>query len=147
MFDTYAVLTGIKAYLAPAVTAALAEISVTDTVKDWLVGWRNPYSLSRYDSALLVPLAPQDNEAEATLVKPIDCYVVAQASDAEALSKKLLAYIDAIYESVKSDDTLGGNVFASSVSDIDYIDPQSGTQITGIAVVTIRAELDTLGGF
>lgn len=147
MFDTYTILTGIKTYMEPAVTAALAEISVTDTVRDWLIGWRNPYSLDRYDSALLVPLAPADNESEATLVKPIDCYVVARAADAEALSKKLLAYIDAIYESVRSDDSLGGNVFASSVSDIDYIDPQSGTQMTGIAVVTIRAELDTLGGF
>lgn len=146
MFDTWTILTGVRTYLQTAVPAALAEIGVTDTVKDWLIGWRNPYQLDRYDAALLVPLAYEDNLGEATLVKPIDVYIVAQAPDSEALSRKLLAYLDAIYESVRSDDSLGGNVFVAELADIDYIDPQSGAQMTGVAVATIRAELDTLGG-
>jgi hypothetical protein len=146
VFDTYAILSGVTSYLQTAIPAALTEIGKTSSIEKWLVGWRNPYKLTGYDALVLVPLAPEDNVEEATTVKQIEAYFAARSNDLDELAERLIGYLDALIESVRDDDSLGGNVFVSEVADVDYIDPQSGVQSLGAAVATIRAELDTLGG-
>ncbi len=146
MFDTYTIVTGIKEYFRANIVTALAKIGKTDTVKTWKVGWASPYGLPVYDAMLFVPGAFDPNPEEATLILPVDAYIVVQGIDADAVAQKELAYLDAIYDTWEADPSLGGSVFLSEVTDIDYSDPQSGAVVTGVAIATIRAELDTLLG-
>ncbi|MFW5836173.1 MAG: hypothetical protein ACOCVK_02075 [bacterium] len=144
MFDTYAILSGISTYLQASIPAALTEIGKTSRISKWIIGWQHPYKMQSYDAVVLVPGAPEENLEEGTCVKPIDVYFAARSADADELAQRLIAYLDALYESVQQDDSLGGNVFVSEVADVDYVDPQMGAQALGVAVATIRAELDTL---
>lgn len=146
MFDTYTIVTGIKEYFRANIATSLAKIGKTDSMNHWKVGWMSPYGLPAYDAMLFVPAAYDPNPEEATLILPIDAYIVVQGVDADAVAQKELAYLDAIYDTWESDPSLGGAVFLSEIADVDYSDPQSGTVVTGVAIATIRAELDTLLG-
>jgi hypothetical protein len=146
VFDTWAVLTGIRDYFKGAVPTSLAKISVTDTVNTWGVGWENPYSLNRYDGVLFVAGNRERNEDEATLELPIDIYVAILGREVTDVNRRVMAYLDAIDDAWEADPSFAGNVFTSEIRDVDYADPETSGGVKGVAIVSLLAELDTLAG-
>lgn len=145
MLNTYTVLTNIKVHLASAVPTNLTALGSTNTVNLFDIGFADPYRLENYDAMLLIPQARQPNPEEAVIDLPIDLLIAVQAETIEDARKAQYAIMDAVYEAVEDDPTLGGAVYLSEVQEQDEFDPRPGILVAG-AVLRLMTEIDTLGG-
>lgn len=145
MLNTYTVLTNIRSHLASVIPTNLTALGATNTVNLFSIGFSDPYRLENYDAMLLIPQARQPNPEEAVIDLPIDCFIAVQAETIEDVRKGQYAIMDAIYQAVEDDPTLGGAVYLSEVQEQDEFDPRAGVPIAG-AALRLMTNIDTLGG-
>jgi hypothetical protein len=148
MFVTAKTTIGLKDYLESnlntKITAVGTEIGESiDQVKDWKVGYRDPYGLARYNAVLVVPDRRQKSgQASIACTYNVICAIAGSNNDEIALAQE--AYYDAVYNLIEDDVTLGDLCLEAAIDDYLPYAPVQGTNSVGVDLIVMRVEIDRL---
>ena len=141
----YNAVTALVAYLQAGYQDAIAAEATSHSlsfaqVKDYNIGWQDPFTLSRYPGAIVVPDGTSRNVEAQVINLPVWIFVGYRHTDPAMLTKWQLCAIDAAYKYLNEAEV---GTFRAYMDDAVSYTPTSGI---GIVELQLTIEIDILGG-
>ena len=136
----------VEASLNPRLAELATEYGIpVAPVKRFYLGWRDPFTLTDYNAAMVVPDRISPDRGRALAQASLAVLVALKAPSVEALTGAMGVYADALADIVEMDPTSGGAAFESFVDDIDLSLPGPGSSPIGVVTVLVNLSLDQMG--
>lgn len=153
MRDIEVVTEGLKDYLEANLGTYLINIE-TDAADGielgtptYELGYKDIFGRNRYPAVLVVLDYVEQEESgagSAWLSAHADVVIAVTASSPDVLSKKLMRYMDAVYQLIGENESLGGLCLVSSFEGSDFLYGAPGAKDFGVVTISIKMTNDIL---
>jgi hypothetical protein len=137
--------TNLGTYLTAIETDAADGISLGTPTYE--LGYKDIFGRNKYPAVLVVLDYVSQEESgagSAWLLANIDVVVAVTASSPDVLSKKLMRYMDAVYQLIGENESLGGLCLVSSFEGSDFLYGAPGAKDFGVVTISIKLTNDIL---
>ena len=132
-------------YLTAIETAAADSIDLGTPTYE--LGYKDIFGRNKYPAVLIVLDFVEQEESgagSAWLSAHIDIVVAVTASSPDVLSKKLMRYMDAVYQLLGESEDLGGVCLLSGFEGSDFLYGAPGAKDFGVVTISIKITNDIL---